>query len=206
MVPGRDETQCRQRWNHTLKPGKKNGKWSPKEDAQLIALVGKYGTEWQPISDEIPGRTTKQCSNRWISHLDPSIKKGPFEPEEDMLLLTTIQKIGARPSQIAEQMPGRTAEMVKNRIKVLSRKAKRDQKDAARNGGRASSGMIYAIALGAIHTRAHTPHPPTHTIHSLRSDRSGSSGCCRRQSLPRCHTIQSPCRTNPTSETRACVQ
>lgn len=32
-------------------------------------------------------RTGKQCRERWLNHLDPSIKKEPWTEEEDQLLL-----------------------------------------------------------------------------------------------------------------------
>lgn len=36
-VPGRDDVQCRQRWNLSLDPNTSRGPWTPEEDGFLLA-------------------------------------------------------------------------------------------------------------------------------------------------------------------------
>merc|ERR550537_661933 len=108
-VPGRNHGQCQQRWANALKPGLKKGPWSREEDTQLVSLVRDShlraeqtlslaelaglktqttaGTgvnaddcDWTFISSQIPGRTNKQCKERWRSCLDPALVRRPFTP------------------------------------------------------------------------------------------------------------------------------
>ena len=58
------------------------GPWSPQEDAQLTELVKQYGGKhWARIASLLPGRTGKQCRERWCNNLDPSLKKGAWSAE-----------------------------------------------------------------------------------------------------------------------------
>ncbi|OQS00914.1 myb-like DNA-binding protein [Achlya hypogyna] len=125
MVPGRNHAQCLQRWNKVLKPGLVKGHWSFDEDDALIKLVRNATTiNWADISKQVPGRTAKQCRERWKNHLDPTINKGPYKSDEDLVLMNAYQELGNRWTQIAELLPGRTEDSVKMRWKVLNPHAK----------------------------------------------------------------------------------
>jgi hypothetical protein len=52
-------------------------RWSDEEHQRLSELVCKYGTyrSWTLIASNLPGRTGKQCRERWLNHLVPNIKK-----------------------------------------------------------------------------------------------------------------------------------
>jgi hypothetical protein len=50
-------------------------KWTPDEDAALLALVTKHGYHWAEIARQIPGRTDQQCLGRWRRHVDPSVRR-----------------------------------------------------------------------------------------------------------------------------------
>jgi hypothetical protein len=52
-------------------------RWTGEEHKALQALVRKYGTErnWSVIAQQIPGRTGKQCRERWLNHLREGIVK-----------------------------------------------------------------------------------------------------------------------------------
>lgn len=127
-VPGRNEGQCLQRWSKTLKPGIVRGKWSVEEDQRLVDLVRELGMDWGNISDSIPGRTSKQCRQRWRFQLDPMLRHGPFSPEEDAILEQMYLELGSKWSKIAAAITGRTADAVKVRWKSITRKRKRDEK------------------------------------------------------------------------------
>ncbi|RHZ00267.1 hypothetical protein DYB35_001559 [Aphanomyces astaci] len=105
-VPGRNHAQCLQRWNKVLKPGLIKGHWAADEDDLLIQLVQASTTvSWGELSKSIDGRTAKQCRERWKNHLDPSINKGSYSSEEDMLLTAAYAELGNRWTQIADRMP-----------------------------------------------------------------------------------------------------
>jgi myb proto-oncogene protein len=79
MVPGRTNLQCRERWVNTVDPTnvKSAARWTPEEDAKLTGAVKKHGNEWVAVSALVPGRTDKQCRQRWVHTLDPAnVKKG----------------------------------------------------------------------------------------------------------------------------------
>jgi myb proto-oncogene protein len=49
----------------------------------LVSLDSQYGTKrWLLVASHLNGRTGKQCRERWLNHLDPSINKGPWSPDE----------------------------------------------------------------------------------------------------------------------------
>ena len=48
-----------------------------------------------------------QCRERWLNHLDPSLKKGEWSKEEDDILLRAQAKWGNSWTRIAELLPGR---------------------------------------------------------------------------------------------------
>lgn len=46
------------------------------------------------ISEMLPGRTGKQCRERWLNHLGDGIKKGQWSEDEDRLITTMRLAIG----------------------------------------------------------------------------------------------------------------
>lgn len=121
QVPGRNHTQCLQRWTKVLKPGLIKGHWTPEEDAKLRELVAEGKKNWGQVASLIPGRTSKQCRERWCNHLDPNINKGSYTEDEDKIIVEMQAKLGNRWSIIAQQLKGRTEDAVKIRWKSLMR-------------------------------------------------------------------------------------
>ncbi|TYZ63755.1 hypothetical protein PybrP1_006610 [[Pythium] brassicae (nom. inval.)] len=119
LVPGRNHAQCLQRWRKVLKPGLVKGHWSFEEDQVLEFLVTQGCNNWGQIAERIPGRTPKQCRERWKNHLDPAINKGPYTEDEDAVILAAQERLGNKWSQIAQLLKGRTEDSVKIRWKSL---------------------------------------------------------------------------------------
>jgi hypothetical protein len=93
----------------------RKGRWTPEEDSELLRAVEKFSvTRWKTIATLIPGRTKKQCWNRWVYALDPSIARmtertGKWLTEEDEKLVAAVQKYeGKNWDAIAELVPSRT--------------------------------------------------------------------------------------------------
>ncbi|KAJ7943143.1 Myb transcription factor [Quillaja saponaria] len=59
-------------------------------------------------------RTGKSCRLRWLNYLRPDIKRGNLTPQEQLLILELHAKWGNRWSKIAQQLPGRTDNEIKN--------------------------------------------------------------------------------------------
>jgi hypothetical protein len=118
-LPGRTYDQIRNRYMNHLDPSIKKGEFSEEEDGLLMEAVERRGQKWSDIAaaNELPGRTYLQIRNRYMNHLDPSIKKGEFSEEEDGLLMEAVERRGHKWSDIvaANELPGRTCDQIKNR-------------------------------------------------------------------------------------------
>lgn len=94
--------------------------WSKEEDEQIRANVKKYGIgNWTKISQTIPGRNGKQCRERWINHLDPSLTASKWTLLEDKIILEQYQIVGSKWSIIQKMLPGRSANGIRNRYSFL---------------------------------------------------------------------------------------
>lgn len=81
-IPGKTDMQCFHRWTKVFNGGTK-GPWSPEDDARVAELVGQIGAKkWSCIAAQLPGRTGKQCRERWHNHLNPHISKVPWSEHE----------------------------------------------------------------------------------------------------------------------------
>ena len=62
-----------------------------------MRLVAQYGPKrWSLIASNLPGRTGKQCRERWHNQLDPNIKKECWTDEEDRVLLQAHTEVCAQ--------------------------------------------------------------------------------------------------------------
>ena len=103
-------------------PTFKKSKWTPEEDKQLIESVKKNGmTNWTLVADSVPGRTGKQCRERWTNQLCPELNKENWTSQEDEILIKQQRIHGNFWSKIARYLPGRSSNAVKNRWSWLSR-------------------------------------------------------------------------------------
>ncbi|OHT16487.1 hypothetical protein TRFO_41821 [Tritrichomonas foetus] len=100
----------------------RKAKWTPDEDNLLKMLVKKEGTNnWSLIAQSINGRTGKQCRERWLNQLRPELTKNNWTPQEDAILIHQQQIHGNMWTKIAQYLPGRSPNNVKNRWSWISR-------------------------------------------------------------------------------------
>ena len=92
------------------------GAWSSEEDELLLRAIEQNGTrKWSVLASHLPGRTGKQCRERWHNQLNPDISKSPWTEAEDRVIIREYAKFGARWADIAAVLSGRTDNAVKNR-------------------------------------------------------------------------------------------
>jgi hypothetical protein len=78
LVPGRTRIQCSHRWHDILGPSITRvngckGAWKENEDIKLKAAVHMHGGKnWVAIAALVPGRTRRQCWDRWKKYMDPN--------------------------------------------------------------------------------------------------------------------------------------
>eukprot|EP00775_Hariotina_reticulata_P010348 gene10348-10505_t len=115
-IPGRTGQQCAQRWRHKVNPNIRRDKWTSEEDAKLIELVKTFGVgRWAEIARNCDGRTDQQCMGRWRRHLDPSIRRDSWSPEEDAKLRQLHAQYGTSWSRISKCLKGRTSQQCRAR-------------------------------------------------------------------------------------------
>jgi len=119
---GRTDIQCKNRWEYVILPGITKGPWTDEEDRIIIDSVKNGITKWSEIAKKIKGRIGKQCRERWANHLDPALKKSEWSIDEDNLLTSLQIKFGNSWTKIANLIPGRSENDVKNRWNSADRK------------------------------------------------------------------------------------
>lgn len=91
-------------------------KFSPEEDEELKKLVEKMGSKkWEQIAKEMPGRTGRQCRDRYQNYLIPGFFNGQWSKEEDDLLMIKYHEFGSQWSKMAQFFNQRSANALKNR-------------------------------------------------------------------------------------------
>jgi hypothetical protein len=73
------------------------------------------GYIWKDIASRLPGRLSDSIRERYVNHLDPTLKKTPWTKEEDNILFENQRKLGNKWSVISKSLPGRSVNSIKNR-------------------------------------------------------------------------------------------
>lgn len=105
-----------------LDPNIRHGRWSDEELGLLQRAVELYGEHsWARVAQMVPGRTDSQCRERFVNVQRPGLRRGPFTPEEDALLLDGVEAHGFAWATIARQafQDARSDSMLKQRFYKL---------------------------------------------------------------------------------------
>ena len=109
----------------------KRQKWKGLEDKKLkdLILSEKGQIRWDVIALKMLeggiNKTSKQCRERWLHQLDPSVERKKWTKEDNKKLFKLHQEIGNKWKNISVQFPGRTDNAIKNNFFSLIRKSLR---------------------------------------------------------------------------------
>ncbi|KAG8382881.1 hypothetical protein BUALT_Bualt05G0125400 [Buddleja alternifolia] len=110
----------------------RRGPWTLEEDNLLTHYISCNGEGQWNLLAKCAGlkRKGNSCRLRWLNYLKPDIKRGNLSPHEQLLILELHSKWGNRWSKIAQHLPGRTDNEIKNywrtRVQKQARKLKGD--------------------------------------------------------------------------------
>ena len=122
-------------------------KWSEFEDIQLYELIRIFGTQrWPEIGDLMPGRTGRQCRERWNHRLNPNLVKGNWSEEEDSIILREKDNFGGSWAKLSRLLPGRNDNDIRNRYFALTRNPSSNEEANETSKGIAKKQISSAVA------------------------------------------------------------
>ena len=90
-------------------------RFTPAED-QLIKTLALHGElSWDDIAKHLPGRTGRQCRDRYNNYLNKLVIHKEWTEEEDEIIKQKYQELGPRWAAISNYLEGRSGNNVKNR-------------------------------------------------------------------------------------------
>ncbi|KAJ1736830.1 hypothetical protein LPJ72_001034 [Coemansia sp. Benny D160-2] len=106
----RTASQCFQVYQRKLNTDMSRSKWTAEEDRVLTEAVMAYGEgDWQAVAACLDNRTGQQVLHRWCKSINPAIRSGRWDRDEDIALLAAVRLYGVGQwTKIAKHVPGRT--------------------------------------------------------------------------------------------------
>lgn len=120
------------------KKGTQKNPFTYQEDKVLLSLVNSVGEKnWVTISMIMKqmnyDRNGRQCRDRYYHYLDPKINNdASWSPEEEDLLVKTVEKNGKKWKWMEKIFPGRTEVSLRNRYHLIIRKKIKKENQKAR--------------------------------------------------------------------------
>lgn len=98
-------------------PGNSKRKFFTKKEDHLLTIAALHYREgsWNDIARYVPGRTPKQCRDRWVNYLQPSLKFEPWTNADDKLLVLLVNQYGTHWTKMKNHFPNRSTNALKNR-------------------------------------------------------------------------------------------
>ncbi|XP_046409545.1 snRNA-activating protein complex subunit 4 [Neodiprion fabricii] len=124
LMGQRRKQQIYMRWNYSLAPNLKKGRFTEEEDKLLLAGVNKFGANFTKISVSLlPHRTTAQLNDHYRTLLHE--KKNEWTLQDDTKLVDLVEKFGNNWSAISKEFSNKSRVQVRHRhtsiLRYLSR-------------------------------------------------------------------------------------
>lgn len=104
--------------------------WTIEEDMRLTQLAKQFNKDWNRIAEFFPSKTVGNIKKRYLNKHNPEVKRSAWTPQEDKLIIEMYAVRGCSWTMIAEQLPGRQPDVIKNRFYgTLRKKQSKDPVD-----------------------------------------------------------------------------
>jgi hypothetical protein len=100
-----------------FKPKQTRQHFTPADDERIIEAVGQQAyPNWSKIAELVPGKTGRQCRERFQHYLSRDLAQAPWSTDEDDLIRRLYSEYGPDWARIAQHFGGRrTNNNIKNR-------------------------------------------------------------------------------------------
>lgn len=148
LMDGRVPEQIRHRWQLSLAPGIRQGKFSILEDRRLLLTIAAYqdrlslfqkeAVPWHDVAHHVPGRTLPALRDRFLNSLNPELTFAKWTAKEDALIKKRFKELGGLDypgiwAQISSELGNRSDNQVARRWKLLApleyERLKREKKE-----------------------------------------------------------------------------
>lgn len=165
-MSGLDNTPSVSPSTNKATPDDRKGPWSADEDQLLRAQhPDKKETKWADVAKKVPGRSAKQCRERWEQNLKAGINKGPITDDEALIICQMVGATGNSWAKIARALENRTDNTVKNWYNGMLQKSKSRNYEQPRNMIEAHFFQLRLEPAGAANGSPQMNRP--HRIHQM---------------------------------------
>ncbi|EAX83065.1 Myb-like DNA-binding domain containing protein [Trichomonas vaginalis G3] len=98
-------------------------KFTQEDDEHLKEIVGKLEEiDWKTVAHQMGNKNARQCKDRWVNYLSPTVNRSKFSFQEDILLLEKYNIYGPKWVFISKFFENRTDVNIKARFLILKRR------------------------------------------------------------------------------------
>jgi hypothetical protein len=96
--------------------------FTAEEDAALSEIVLAHPEmPWAEVAGRLPGRSARQCRERWNNYVNPEVSSVQWSAEEDARLLESVRELGNVWARHTRSFPGRSRNALLNRYRKLQK-------------------------------------------------------------------------------------
>ncbi|EGZ22338.1 hypothetical protein PHYSODRAFT_492523 [Phytophthora sojae] len=157
LLDGRVPEQIRHRWQLTLAPGLRRGKFSIIEDRRLLLALRAYVAKdsefnldevaWNDICHHLPGRTQPAVRDRYATCLNPDLSFRKFTKQEDQIILARVREWGVDAprlwSRLTTELADRTDSQLARRWRHLDPQGYEKRRQAVEEASKAQTTAVF---------------------------------------------------------------